>query len=111
MSEVERGYDEFMMFLKESSTKVDPELLVKTMYLERKFPGVEPKVDLDIQFKLGTDIQAKRRQINEKFGLQTAVHGKNAVITSGRMDAAAIVHIASNDLVVNVTGNATAASY
>jgi len=111
MSEVERGYDEFMMFLRESSAKVDPELLVKTMYLERKFPGVEPKVDLDIQFKLGTDIQAKKRQINEKFGLQTAVHGKNAVITSGRMDTSAIVYIASNDLVVNVTGNATAASY
>ena len=111
MSEVEQGYDKFMTWLRESSSKVDPDLLVKTMYLERKFPDVEPKVDLDIHFKLGTNIQEKRLQINEKFGLQTATHGKNTLLTSGRMNASKIVHIASNDHVINVTGNATAASY
>jgi len=111
MSEVEQGYDQFMTWLRESSSKIDPDLLVKTMYLERKFPDVEPKVDLDIHFKLGTNIQQKCLQINEKFGLQTSAHGKNTLLTSGRMNASKIVHIASNDHVINVTGNATAASY
>jgi hypothetical protein len=45
------------------------------------------------------------------FGLQTSTHGKNVLLTSGRMNASTIVHIASNVHVINVTGNATAASY
>jgi hypothetical protein len=111
MSEIEQGYDKFMTWMKQSASKIDPDLLIKTMYLERKFPDVEPKVDLDIHFKLGTNVDEKRHQIHEKFGLQTAVHGKNAVITSGRMSASTIVHLASHDLIIKVTGNATASSY
>ncbi|MDP6303614.1 MAG: hypothetical protein QF657_03495 [Candidatus Nitrosopelagicus sp.] len=111
MSEVEQGYDKFMNWLKQLSSKVDSDLLVTTMYLERKFPNVEPKVDLDIHFKPGINVQEKRHQIHEKFGLQTASHGKNALLTSGRMTASTIMHLASSDQIVNVTGNATAASY
>ena len=98
MSEIEQGYDRFMTWIKESSSKIDPDLLLKTMYLERKFPDVDPKVDLDIHFKLGTNVEEKRHQIHEKFGLQTAAHGKNIVTTSGRMNVSAIVHLASHNL-------------
>ncbi len=111
MSNVEQGYDQFVSFLRKTSEKVDPDLLMKVMYLERKLPDVEPKVDLDIQFTPGVNIEEKRFRIHDELGLDTAPHGQNGVLTSGRMNALTIVKLASHPSVISVAGNATAASY
>jgi len=108
MSKIESTYDVFVEYLKRHAAKVDPNLLLKTMYLERKFPGFDPHVDLEINFKQGTDITRKQFQAQTKFGLATGGHGKNGIVAAGRMGVKGIIELASSDSVESIAGNATA---
>ena len=47
--EIELSYDSFLLQLAEKLKKIDVELAMKLMYLERKLTDVDPHVDLSIK--------------------------------------------------------------
>lgn len=108
--EVETSYDRFLADLDRKLVKIDVELAMKLMYLERKFPEVEPNVELSIKLKSGVDAKEKAYTINKKFGWRTASRG-NHVIVSGRTNLEDLIRLSSNYYVEEVTGTASLASY
>ena len=110
MSQIEARYDQFISELESTLPKVDVHLAMRMMYLERKFPTVDPNVELHIKFKNGVDVQKKEFQINAKFALGTSSRGDH-VRAAGRLNLESLVRLASNQDVEEITGSATAASY
>ncbi len=111
MSEVEMSYDNYLVELSNKfHGKVDVNLALKIMYLERKFPDVEPRVDVDIKTRSGINNQKMAYLIQSKFGLSTAVHGA-VIFGSGRLDIENLVKLASHQDVESIHGTASAASY
>ena len=110
MSQIEARYDQFISELEATLPKVDVHLAMRMMYLERKFPTVEPNVDLHIKFKKGVDVQKKEFQINAKFGLGTSSSGDH-VRAAGLLNIEGLVKLASHPDVEKIEGSATAASY
>ena len=110
MSQIEARYDKFISEIESTLPKVDVHLAMRMMYLERKFPTVDPNVELYIKFKNGVDIQKKEFQINAKFGLSTSSSGDH-VRATGRLNIGGLVRLASNQDVEEITGSATPASY
>ena len=110
MSQIEARYDQFISELESTLPKVDVHLAMRMMYLERKFPTVDPSVELHIKFKNGVDVQKKEFQINAKFGLGTSSSGDH-VRATGRLNLEGLARLASNPDVEKIDGSATAASY
>lgn len=108
--EVETSYDRFLADLDRKLVKIDVELAMKLMYLERKFPEVKPNVELSIKLKSGVDAKEKAYTINKKFGWRTASQG-NHVIVAGRTNLEDLIRLSSNSYVEEVTGTASPASY
>lgn len=107
---VEAQYDQFISYLNQSMKNVNPDLLVKIMYLERKLPDVSPKVELNIKYKPNVDTKRKQEIIRNRYGFpnQSTNHG---IMVVGQMNAN-IVEEFSQDLDVQyITGIATPASY
>ena len=111
MSEVEMSYDRYLAELSNRfHGKVDVNLALKIMYLERKFPDVEPRVDIDIKTRSSVNNQKKAYEIQSRFGLSTAIHDA-VIFGSGRLDIENLVKLASNSDVESIHGTASAASY
>lgn len=110
MSEVEIHYDDFLSSIGQLIANVDVNLMMKIMYLERKLPDVDPKVELYIDYKSGVDPMKKQEQMRGRYGLptQTNNHGLTVV---GRMNIDLIEEISKDQDVEHISGNATPASY
>ena len=108
--EVETSYDRFLADLDRKLVKIDVELAMKLMYLERKFPEVEPNVELSIKLKSGADAKEKAYAINKKFGWRTASRG-NHVTVAGRANLEDLIRLSSSSYVEEVSGTANPASY
>jgi hypothetical protein len=111
MSSIEASFDEYRAQLtSKMHNKVDADLAMKIMYLERKLPDVEPKVDLDIKVKNEATALLLKDEVAIKFGFQTSCH-KNHIIASGRTNVERLAKIASHSAIEWISGNATPASY
>lgn len=111
MSEVEVSYDNYLAELRDRLYgKVDVNLALKIMYLERKFPDVEPRVDIDIKTRSSINNQKMAYELQSKFGLSIAIHGTE-ILGSGRLDIENLVKLASNQDIESIHGTASAASY
>jgi len=108
--EVETSYDRFLANLDRKLVKIDVELAMKLMYLERKFPEVEPNVEISIKLKSGADAKEKAYTINKKFGWRTASQGDHVTV-AGRANLEDLIRLSSNSDVEEVTGTANPASY
>ena len=110
MSQVETRYDQFLSELQSILKNIDVSLVMRIMYLERKFPDVDPHVDISIKFKKGADLEKKEFQINTKFGLATSSRDEH-VYASGQLNMENLVLLSSNSDIEEITGTASAASY
>ena len=110
MSIAETQYDEFISSIGQTIPKVDVNLMVKIMYLERRLPDVAPRVELHIDYKSKVDPMIKQEQLRKKYGFptQTSLHGLTAV---GQINIEIIEEISKDPDVEHISGNATPASY
>ena len=111
MSNVEASFDEYKANLVHMLyDKVDADLAIKIMYLERKLPDVEPKVELDIKVK--NDLIAKNLKdwFGDRLGYQVSCH-KNHITAVGRASIEKLAKIASHSDIEWISGSATPASY
>ncbi|MBI5377898.1 MAG: hypothetical protein HZA82_04675, partial [Thaumarchaeota archaeon] len=102
MSQVETRYDQFLSELQSVLQNIDVSLAMRIMYLERKFPDVDPCVDLSIKFKKGVDLEKKEFQINAKFGLATSSRDEH-VYASGQLDMENLLLLSSGSDIEKIT--------
>lgn len=110
MSAIEASFDSYRKELEKMLGKIDVDLAIKIMYLERKLPDVEPKVELDLKIKNGIDPGKLGYELCSKYGMQSAVH-KNHLILVGRATIDDVFEISKHEEVEYVSGSVTAASY
>lgn len=68
MSQVDTEFDDFVESLKKQLGKVDIDLALKTLYLERQITrGDKPKVELFVCYRPGSDLEKKKYELNEAF--------------------------------------------
>jgi hypothetical protein len=107
---IEAQYDQFISTMNQSIANVDPYLAVKIMYLERKLPDASPRVELDIDYNDGVDLERKREIVRFRYGfpIQPTKHGLTAV---GRINMGIIEEFAKDKDVKYITGKASPSSY
>jgi hypothetical protein len=111
MSVIEASFDEYRTYVsKLLLNKVDPDLALKIMYLERRLPDVEPKAELDIRTKNEKVASKLKDEINAKFGYQVSSH-QNHLTATGRANVDKLAKLASHPDIEWISGNATPASY
>jgi hypothetical protein len=111
MSTIEQSFDQYKAVLSDMfQNKVDPDLAMKIMYLERKLPDAEPKVELDIEVNPRADASEMAYQINSKFGFQASAH-KNHLTVVGRTNVDKLAKLAAHPDIKWISGLATPASF
>ena len=111
MSNIESSFDEYKDSLVQMLYgKVDADLAMKIMYLERKLPDVDPRVDLDIEAKNEAAASNLKNMFAAKFGYLTSNH-KNHLSLTGRINIEKLADIASYTDIEWISGSATPASY
>jgi hypothetical protein len=111
MSNVEASFDEYKAILVHMlHDKVDADLAMKIMYLERKLPDAEPKAELDIRARDEAVAKRLRDWLGDKLGYQVMCH-KNHITAIGRMNIERLTGIASNPDIEWISGSATPASF
>ena len=112
-ADIEKLYDTFLNSIAVAHPKVNNNLLVKIMALERKFPDSLPHVHLEIAFKEGIDIEHPKYDISEKHHVQVAIHRweKTKLVVTGLMNVSTVAEISSHESVISIIGSASAAYY
>ena len=108
--ELENTYDQYVSNLEQRLPKVDPNLVHRVMYLERKLSTEyikEPQVTLMVEYKSGLDMDKKLFDLREKFSLEAEYSDENNVLFSmGRMKVDMLQQIALDEDIVKITGKA-----
>ncbi len=76
MEQIEKQYDEFVTEFGKNLDKVDLSLGLQTMYLQRKFTDVKPKVELRVCYRPGTDLEKKRKELDNYFACLSTTYVK-----------------------------------
>ncbi len=110
MSTIEESFDQYRNDLAGLLKKIDVDLAMRIMHLERKMPDVEPRVELEIRTKHGTDLPGLAYLISSKFGFQTMVQGHH-VLAVGRATINDVFRLSQSSTIEFIGGNASIASY
>lgn len=110
-ADAEVEIDKFIANLNKILSKVDTELVLKTMYYERKMRDVYPSVELEIHYKSDANMERKRDEIRSRYGFMVALHGTNEVLAKGNMSVGMIQEISKDPDVEEITGSVSIASY
>jgi hypothetical protein len=106
---VETQYDSFLDQLTSKLGKINLKLATDVMYYERKFTDVAPKVELEIHYRDGTNIDRKKYELEASY--MVAREGKNGIRAVGLSSLADILKIAKDPDIEEIDGFATCASY
>ncbi|MEM2786112.1 MAG: hypothetical protein QXW38_03825 [Candidatus Nitrosotenuis sp.] len=110
MSVIESSFDQYRKELSKTLGKVDVDLAIKIMYLERKLPDVEPRVELDLKIKNGSDMQRLAYELSSRFGFQCSVHGEHILLV-GRTTIDDVHRMSQDQAIEHISGTVSAASY
>jgi len=111
MSHFKNKYDDLVLYLKGVAENIDPELILKVLYLEKKLPDAPPHVEMKISLKPGVSVDKKQNDLSVVFGFQTSKLNDHEVLAVGRMSMQEIAIIAKDSEITMIAGNATPASF
>jgi hypothetical protein len=106
---VETQYDSFLDQLASKLGKINLKLATDVMYYERKFTDVAPKVELEIHYRDGTDIDRKKNELEASY--MVGREGKKGIRAVGLSSLADIINLAKDPDIEEIDGFATCASY
>lgn len=109
--DVESSYDRFLETVYSKLQKIDPNLVLKVIEYERKFPDVNPAVSLHIHYKVTTDREIKSNELRAKYGYCVAREDKDVIFAQGNMNLKTLEQISNDPDVEELTGFASIASY
>ncbi|MDE1861664.1 MAG: hypothetical protein KGI33_02000 [Thaumarchaeota archaeon] len=107
---IEAEYDEFLKDIEEKLQKIDPALAMQAMYYERKFTDVEPHGEIAVQYRKGTDLDAKKFVLGRRYGFEIAARNRELALV-GLMTLGTIYEISKDPEVEKITGTVSCASY
>ncbi len=106
---VETQYDSFLGQLLNKLGKIDLKLATDVMYYERNFTDVEPKVELDIHYRSGINLDKKKYELEASYMVaREGEHGLRAVGLASMDD---LVELSKDPDIEKISGFATCASY
>lgn len=106
---VEMQYDSFLDNLISKLGKINLKLATDVMYYERKLSDVEPKVELEIHYRNGTDMTKKKYELEASY--MVARDGKNGIRAVGLASLTDLFELAKDPDIEAIDGFATCASY
>ncbi len=106
---VEIQYDNFLDQLVSKLGKINLKLATDVMYYERNFTDVEPKVELDIHYRTGTNLDKKKYELESKY--MVAREGESGIRAVGLASLNDVIELAKDPDIEQITGFATCASY
>lgn len=106
---VDTQYDNFLDQLVSKLGKIDLKLATEVMYYERSLTDVEPKVELDIHYKSGINLDKKKYELEATY--MVAREGKNGIKAVGRSSLDDLVKLSKDPDIEKISGFATCASY
>lgn len=109
MSSLETQYDSLLSQLVKKLGKIDLKLATDVMYYERKFTDVEPKVELDIHYRPGTNIDKKKYELEARF--MVAREGGHGLRIVGLATLNDLVELSKDPDIEKIDGFASCASY
>ncbi|MFZ1076320.1 MAG: hypothetical protein WAN47_02690 [Nitrosotalea sp.] len=108
--DVESIYNEYVSKLKQAMPNVDPNLIHRIIYLERKLASedmTEPDVSAIIEYKTGVDVDVKINGLREKYSLEVEHGDKEGILhVVGRMKMGKVQNIAADRDIAKITGKA-----
>ncbi|MGI0087214.1 MAG: hypothetical protein ACREBI_04570 [Nitrosotalea sp.] len=106
--DVESIYNEYMSKLKQAMPNVDPSLVHRIIYLEKKLSDedmTEPDVSAIIEYKAGINVDVKMNGLREKYSLEVEHGDKQSVLhVVGRMKIGKIQDIAADMDIARIAG-------
>jgi hypothetical protein len=106
--EIESIYDQYILNLQKAIPNVEPNLLHRVMYLERKLSNEyvkSPQCMLTIEYKQEVDMDKKLYDLREKYSLEAEysdIH--NILFAVSRMKTDKIREIASDPDIIKISG-------
>ena len=108
---IEQEYDHILAEIENKMSKIDPGLVMQTMYYERKFTDVEPQVELRVHYREGINLDQKRTGIETKYGFMVAKEPHLTLRMIGLMTLSTIQQISNDSDIVDIDGMALCSSY
>lgn len=106
---LETQYDSFLGQLVSKLGKIDLKLATGVMYYERNFTDVEPKVELDIHYRQGVNLEKKKYELEAHF--MVAREGKHEIRAVGLASLDDLVSLSKDPDIEKISGSASCASY
>ncbi len=106
---VESQYDSFLDQLMSKIGKIDLKLATDVMYYERTFTDVEPRVEMDIHYRSGVNLEKKKYELEAHY--MVAREGERGLRAVGLASMNDIVELSKDPDIEKITGFATCASY
>lgn len=106
---VETQYDNFLDQLVSKIGKISLKLATDVMYYERTLTDVEPKVELEVHYRRGTNLAKKKYELESKY--MVAREGQSGIRAVGLASLNDIIDLAKDTDVEKIDGFATCASY
>jgi len=120
MQQIEKQYDEFVTEFEKKLDKVDVSFALQTMYLQRKIPDSTPKVELQVCYRPGTDLQKKQVELDNYFAcISTTYVRKQPGVTDCEhtlgieclTDLDTVYKISQDPDIISIHGKASLGSY
>ncbi len=106
---LETQYDSFLDQLVSKLGKIDLKLATEVMYYERNFRDVEPKVELDIHYRSGINLDKKKYELEAHY--MVAREGEHGIRAVGLASLDDLVALSRDPDIEGISGFATCASY
>ncbi|MGI0086440.1 MAG: hypothetical protein ACREBI_00560 [Nitrosotalea sp.] len=106
---IEAQYDNFLDHLVSKLGKVNLKLATDVLYFERKFTDAKPKVELDIHYRDGINMDKKKYELEANY--MVAREGKNGIRAVGLASLTDMLELAKDSDIEGIEGFATCASY
>jgi len=120
MQQIEKQYEEFVTEFGKKLDKVDVSFALQTMYLQRKIPDSTPKVELQVCYRPGTDLEKKQVELDNYFScLSTTYFRKqsgapdceNTLGVECLTDLDTVYKISQDPDIISIHGKASLGSY
>jgi len=120
MQQIEKQYDEFVTKFGKSLGKVDVSLALKIMSLKGKFPETDPKVELRVCYRPGTNLEKKQVELDNYFACLSTTYVKkqsgmpdceDTLRVECLTDLNTVYKISQDPDVISIHGTASLGSY
>ena len=76
MQQIEKQYNEFVTEFGKNLGKVDVSFALQLMYLQKKISNSSPKVELEVCYTPGTNLEKKQVELDRFFGCISTTYVK-----------------------------------